>query len=429
MIRDREFVWLLFLSFVLIVSCSSELHQNDVEDQEVILPNKDSISQVSQNVILNDQSTIVGAASIDEYLPLLIGKRVAIVGNQTSVVGAAFLVDTLISLGIDVRILFAPEHGFRGNHDAGAKVKHSMDTKTGLKIFSLHGKTKKPSRESLTDVDVIVFDIQDVGARFYTYISTLHYVMEAAAEYEKEVIVLDRPNPNAHYIDGPVLKSKFKSFVGMHPVPVVYGMTIGEYAKMINGEFWLKDSMQAHLRVIPLKNWTYDKEYILPIAPSPNLPNQLSIYLYPSLCFFEGTEVSVGRGTEYPFQVWGHPNANCDLLDHFGFKPISIIGKSSRPKHENTFCKGVDFRGYSIDSIRKELGLNIGVLQEAYQCVSPRVNFFNRTSFFNLLAGNATLIEDLKYKSEEEIIASWQEELNVFKKKRIKYLLYDQNND
>ena len=426
MLRGKEYIWLLFLSFFLVASCSSEIIQKVNVKSSI----DDSVLVQEHQVKVNDFRIKVGAESISEYLPYLINQRVAIVGNQTSVIGSTFLVDTLISLGVDVTILFAPEHGFRGNYDAGEKVKHSQDSKTGLQIFSLHGKTHKPTKKSLENVDVILFDIQDVGARFYTYISTLHYVMEAAAENSKKLIVLDRPNPNAHYIDGPVLEKQFKSFVGMHPVPVVYGMTIGEYGKMINGEFWLKDSLQADLRVVKLKNWTYDKEYILPIPPSPNLPNQLSIYLYPSLCFFEGTEVSIGRGTDYPFQVWGHPKANCDMLDHFSFKPMSITGKSKHPKYENIFCKGVDFRGYAKDSIRKYWKIEIGILQQAQDCIQPNKEFFNRTTFFNLLAGNNRLINQLKErKNEQEIRKTWETELKKFKLIRVKYLLYDKGNN
>lgn len=421
MLRGKENMCMLFLLILLVVSCSSEI----IEEVNVKPSLNDSIFVQESPSIVSELNTQVGAESISEYLPYLHNQRVAIVGNQTSVIGSTFLVDTLLSLGIDVTLLFAPEHGFRGNHDAGEKVKHSQDSKTGLQIFSLHGKTHKPTKKSLENVDVILFDVQDVGARFYTYISTLHYVMEAAAENNKKLIVLDRPNPNAHYIDGPILDKQFKSFVGMHPVPVVYGMTIGEYGEMINGEFWLKDSLQADLKVVKLKNWTHDKEYILPVPPSPNLPNQLSIYLYPSLCFFEGTEVSIGRGTEHPFQVWGHPKANCDMLDHFSFQPVSIIGKSKHPKHENTFCRGIDFRGYAQDSIRKHWKLEISILQEAQDCVQPDKEFFNRSTFFNLLAGNSQLINQLKErKNEEEIRESWEPELEKFKLIRAKYLLY-----
>ena len=427
MIRGAEYLFQLFsLAFSVVVFSSCMESSVMVDSNEISKVLFDSIpKQKVDEPSLYDKETKVGAAALNKYLHLLKGKRVGIVGNQTSVIDSTFLVDTLISLGVDVRILFAPEHGFRGDHDAGENVKHGHDSKTGLKIFSLHGKTKKPTKESLDSVDVILFDIQDVGARFYTYISTLHYVMEAAAEDNKQVIVLDRPNPNAHYVDGPVLDTNFRSFVGMHPVPVVYGMTIGEYGKMINGEYWMKDSLQANYTVIPLENWTYDKEYVLPIAPSPNLPNQLSIYLYPSLCFFEGTEVSVGRGTEFPFQVWGHPNADCEALDHFSFKPVSMPGKSKYPKHENKICRGFDFRVYPKDSIRKHLKLDPSIVLEAKECVKSEKEFFNRVSFFNLLAGTDKFVNQLKQNvSAEEIKRSWQLDLDQFKLIREKYLIY-----
>ncbi|MFT4900620.1 MAG: hypothetical protein ACI9U0_002426 [Flavobacteriales bacterium] len=417
MIRGKEFVLKLFLLSLLITACSSGVIEiTPVKSQEITR---------EKVVDIYKEKTKVGAVRLDLYLPLLKDKRVGIVSNQASIVGSSHLVDTLLSLGIDVKIVFSPEHGFRGNHSAGANIKHEVDDKTGLSIFSLHGKTKKPSKESLDSIDLILFDLQDVGVRFYTYISTLHYVMEAAAENNKKVIVLDRPNPNAHYIDGPVLDAAFKSFIGMHPVPVVYGMTIGEYAQMINGEFWMKDSAQVDLSVIPLQNWTYDKAYILPIAPSPNLPNQLSIYLYPSLCFFEGTEVSIGRGTDFPFQVWGHPNVTCKEQLSFTFKPISMPGKSKYPKHENKYCIGDDLRGYSADSLRANPKLEVYQIQEAFNCVNPNKEFFDRSEFFNLLAGNKTFLTDLKAKkSEDAIRKSWKNDLDSFKLIRLKYLLY-----
>ena len=417
MIRGKEFVLKLFLLSLLITACSS-----GVIETTILQPQEITREKV---IDLYKENTKVGAVRLDLSLPLLKDKRVGVVSNQASIVGSSHLVDTLLSLGVDVKIVFSPEHGFRGNHSAGANIKHEVDEKTGLSIFSLHGKTKKPSKESLDSIDLVLFDLQDVGVRFYTYISTLHYVMEAAAENNKKVIVLDRPNPNAHYIDGPVLDPDFKSFIGMHPVPVVYGMTIGEYAQMINGEFWMKDSAQVDLSVIPLQSWTYDKEYILPIAPSPNLPNQLSIYLYPSLCFFEGTEVSIGRGTDFPFQVWGHPNINCKEQLSFTFKPISMPGKSKYPKHENKDCIGDDLRGYSTDSLRANPKLEIYQIQEAFNCVNPNNEFFNRSEFFNLLAGNKTFLTQLKAKkSEDEIRKSWKKDLDSFKLIRLKYLLY-----
>jgi uncharacterized protein YbbC (DUF1343 family) len=266
------------------------------------------------------KDVITGAAQVDHYIPLLVGKSVALVANQTSLVHQVHLVDTLLSRGINISKVFAPEHGFRGEADAGASIDNTIDTKTGLPIFSLYGKNKKPSKEFLEDVDMVVFDIQDVGARFYTYISTLHYVMEACAENSIPVLVLDRPNPNSHYVDGPVLDTAFKSFVGMHPIPIVHGMTMVEYAQMINGEYWLKDSMQCELYWQEMKNYDHQKSYDLPIKPSPNLPNSQSIALYPSLCLFEGTDMSVGRGTSQQFQVIGSPKLDSCF---YAFTPIA----------------------------------------------------------------------------------------------------------
>ena len=254
---------------------------------------------------LNGQNITTGAARINDYLPLIIDQEIAIVGNQTSMINNTHIVDTLLSLNIKIKKVFSPEHGFRGNEDAGALIENDVDSKTNLPIISLYGKNKKPSYEDLQDIDIILFDIQDVGARFYTYISTLHYVMEVMAENNIQLIVLDRPNPNGHYIDGPIREKKYESFVGMHPVPIVYGMTIGEYAKMINGEKWI--SQKNDLKIIKITGYNHDSHYDLPIKPSPNLPNSRSINLYPSLCLFEGTNISVGRGTKFPFQHFGAP--------------------------------------------------------------------------------------------------------------------------
>ena len=414
MVRASEFLVKVLFIVVIVAACSSQMSQNNPVSEEILATS------------CYDLKTIVGAEDTRSYLTQLQGKRIGIVSNQTSVLNGVHLVDTLLSLGLDIKVVFSPEHGFRGNHDAGANINHSFDSKTGLPIFSLHGKTKKPSLSIMDSVDVIVFDIQDVGVRFYTYISTLHYVMEAVAESKKEMIVLDRPNPNAHYIDGPLLKPEHRSFIGMHPVPIVYGMTIGEYGKMINGEYWLKDSLQANLTVIPLQNWTYDKVYVLPILPSPNLPNQLSIYLYPSLCLFEGTEVSVGRGTEYPFQIYGHPGFMKEAS--FNFKPISMPGKSRYPKFENKKCYGEDCRLFVIDSVRKYARLNLSYLENAIQNINPEKKFFAREQFFNLLAGNDTILKHFKkYKAVTNLPLAWEKEVESFKETRLKYLIYNLN--
>ena len=361
------------------------------------------------------------------YIKLLKGKNVAVVANQTSVIssrrsvdGVKFskikyvhLVDSLLSLNIDVKKVFAPEHGFRGKADASEIVKDGFDTKTGLKIVSLYGKSKKPSAKELKGIDVVVFDIQDVGARFYTYISSLHYVMEACAEAGIKVIVLDRPNPNGHYIDGPVLEMEHTSFVGKHPVPVVYGMTIGEYGKMINGEKWLKNGIHCNLTVIPLENYNHKTDYSLPVKPSPNLPNDKSINLYPSLCFFEGTNVSAGRGTEMQFQIYGSPFL---AKSEFTFIPKQNEG-SKYPKYKNNLCFGEN-----LQSTKNLNQLNLNWLLKAYEQNSSD-EFFN--SFFTKLAGTTKLQEQIEGGlSEEQITKTWKEDLKAFEKTRNKYLIY-----
>ena len=365
-----------------------------------------------------DKSHYVSAAmQLDDYLPLLEGKSVGVVGNQTSIVGQTHLVDTLLTLGVDIRKIYTPEHGFRGTADAGAKVNSGKDEKTGIPIVSLYGKNKKPTAEMLQDIDVILFDLQDVGVRFYTYISTMSYVMEAAAENGIPVIVLDRPNPNGFYVDGPILKPENKSFVGMHPVPVVYGMTIGEYAKMVNGEGWLKGGIVCDLTVIPINNYNRNAIYELPVRPSPNLPNWESVYLYPTLCFFEGTNVSVGRGTELPFQIFGHP----DIRGEYTFTPKSTTG-ASKPLHEGQRCRGenlVDYAHYyEVNSKR----LQIEWVIEAYQQLKDK-GFFN--SYFVKLSGDQQMQRDIENgKSADEIRASWNDGLEAFKAIRTKYLMY-----
>ena len=362
------------------------------------------------------------AARIGLYVNLLKGKNIAVVANQTSVIfkelykkkqEARHLVDSLLTLGIEVKKVFAPEHGFRGKADAGEVVKDGFDTKTGLQIISLYGKNKKPSATQLKGIDIVVFDIQDVGARFYTYISSLHYVMEACAEGNIPVIILDRPNPNSHYIDGPVLEAKHTSFVGMHTVPVVYGMTIGEYGQMINGEKWLKNGIQCDLKVIPLKNYNHQTKYSIPIKPSPNLPNDKSINLYPSLCFFEGTNVSAGRGTEMQFQVYGSPYIT---KSNFTFTPQVNEG-SKYPKYKKQPCFGEDLR--TAKNLNK---LELSYLLKAYQQNTSK-EFFN--NFFTKLAGTERLQKQIEQGlSEKEIRKTWVQDLISFKKIRKKYLLY-----
>jgi len=363
----------------------------------------------------SEQKLIVGANQLENYLPLLRNKQIAIVANQTSLINGSHLVDSLLACSVSIVKVFAPEHGFRGESDAGALINDEIDIKTGLPIHSLYGKNKKPSAEALNDIDLIVFDIQDVGARFYTYISTLHYVMEACAENTIELLVLDRPNPNAHYVDGPILDTAYQSFVGMHPIPIVHGLTIGEYAQMINGSFWLKDSIQCNLTVQEMKYYTHSLPYDLPVKPSPNLPNSQSISLYPSLCLFEGTAISVGRGTNLQFQIIGSP-----LLDScsYSFSPSSQSG-AKYPKHESLKCCGWDLSTFKIDK-----GINLSYLIECFnQYNSKGIPFFN--SFFDQLAGSNVLRVLIEAGwSEAQIKETWQEGLQLYKEQRLNYLIY-----
>lgn len=347
------------------------------------------------------------------------GQRVGVVANHTSLIDNTHLVDTLIALGANVGRIFAPEHGFRGDKADGAYVENTSDPKTGVDVISLYGKNKKPQLAQLEDLDIVIFDIQDVGARFYTFLSTLHYVMEACAERGIPLIVLDRPNPNAHYIDGPVLKSGFSSFVGLHPVPVVYGMTIAEYAQMINGEKWLDEGVQCELVIVACANYDHSTPYALPVKPSPNLPDMQAIYLYPSLCFFEGTKVSVGRGTESPFKVIGEPtNSN----GNFTFKPAPIMGASTSPPHNGEEC-----RGYDLSNVDTPLGqIELQWLLRMYKETKNQESFFLSSGFFDKLAGTDQLRRDvMANKSETEIRASWQEDLARFKEVRSKYMIYE----
>ncbi|MDR1951096.1 MAG: DUF1343 domain-containing protein [Bacteroidales bacterium] len=367
------------------------------------------------------QTLRLGAERTEVYIPQLEGKAVGLVGNQTSCIGSVHLVDTLLSLGVNLKTIFSPEHGFRGDAEAGAHIRDGKDVKTGLPIVSLYGNNKKPTNEQVHNLDVIFFDLQDVGTRFYTYISTLHYVMEICAEQGIPLIVFDRPNPNGHYIDGPVLEKKHTSFVGMHPVPIVHGLTIGEYAKMINGEKWLDKGIQCPLFVVEMQHYNRNKPYHLPIPPSPNLASDQAIALYPSLCFFEGTNVSVGRGTGTPFEIFGSPEFK-ELS--FTFTPQVIKGKSENPPFKNQLCYGVDLSQISYDVVRNEKRLNLSYLMQAYQLSTDKPKFFN--SFFERLAGTDTLRQQIIAGiSENEIRKSWQSGLSQFLEQRKKYLLYD----
>lgn len=370
----------------------------------------------------------VGAEQTAEYFPLLKGKRIGVVVNQTSRVQNMHLVDLLTKYGFDVQTIFAPEHGFRGDHSAGEKVKSSIDAATGINIESIYGKYKKPSDELMSQLDIIVFDIQDVGVRFYTYISSMHYMMQAAAENNVEFLVLDRPNPNIQYIDGPILEDKFRSFVGMHPIPLSHGMTVGEIAKMIVGQGWLSIESKKvdfdyklKLTVISVKDYQRQVSYVLPVAPSPNLPNQQAINLYPSLCLFEATPVSVGRGTDFPFQVLGHNTViDHNKLGEFTFTPKPIKGVSKNPKLKDILLTGQNLTQADIKGFDLSLFFNWHQVFE-----QNKVEFFQRPDFMDKLAGTDKLRKAmLAGQSLASIKQSWQADLTAFKQQRKPYLLY-----
>ena len=391
---------------------------------------------ISKGLIINDlpkktisqKAIITGADQTSNYLPLLKGKRVGMLVNQTSIIGKKPSVDSLLSLGINVVKVFGPEHGFRGNASNGAKVSNDIDQKTGIPIISLYGKYKKPTKEHLADVDIMVFDIQDVGARFYTYINTLCHVMEACAENGKELVIFDRPNPNGFCVDGPILEDHLHSGIGMFPIPISHGLTIAEFAQMINGEGWIPNKLKCKLRIIKIANYTHEMAYDLPIFPSPNLNTQQSILLYPSICFFEGTILSQGRGTYIPFTVLGAPALKGKY--EFSFKPVSIQGMSETPLHQNEECFGLDLRTFDTKTFQKTKQINLKWLIELYNAYPDKDKFFDRTQSkqmgdFSKLAGTENLKKQvIAGKSEAEIRKSWESGLNNFKVLRKKYLLY-----
>ena len=362
---------------------------------------------------------IPGAYQTKEYFPLFKGKTLGIVANQTSMIGKVHLVDSLKSSGFKIKCVFAPEHGFRGKNGAGEKINNSIDQRTGIPIISLYGKHLKPDAKDLAGIDILVFDIQDVGVRFYTYISTLQYVMEACAENKIPLILLDRPNPNSFYIDGPVLDKKYSSFVGLQSVPVVYGLTIGEYANMLNGEGWLKNKSNCNLKVIKIKDYFHNNRYQLPIPPSPNLPDMDAVYLYPSICFFEGTLVSLGRGTTKPFRLIGFPTSSDT---GFSFTPKNIPGVALNPPYEDTLCFGLDLTGEG-SKLAREKRIQLKWLIQLYNLFPDKGKFFN--NFFDKLAGTDQLRKQiLENKTEIEIKKSWEESINSYLLIRKKYLLY-----
>ncbi len=366
---------------------------------------------------VNSNQIVPGAGQPEKYLPIIENKRVGLVVNHTSLVGDIHLADFLLSKKIKVEKIFAPEHGFRGDASAGEEIKDGVDVKTRIQVLSLYGQTKKPTTAHLKNIDVMIFDIQDVGCRFYTYISTLHLVIEACAENGIPLIVFDRPNPNGDYIAGPVLKSGFESFVGINPIPVVHGCTVGELAQMINGENWHKAARKCDLRVIQVENYTHSTKYELPVSPSPNLPNYLSVRLYPSLCFFEATTVSVGRGTDFPFQVLGGLKKN---LGDFQFTPKNIPGVAVNPLNEGKVCYGVDLR-----SLNEAPKFTLKFFIDFYNKYENKSDFLTRENWFNLLAGNDELLALIKNgKSDQEILEALNTEVEKYKQLRKKYLLY-----
>lgn len=401
MFSNSVFKNTVLLSFLLMLSCGSSI--------------KPEGKQLNPKTFSTSSEIKTGADNFDVYLPLLKDKKTGIVTNQTGILtNKIHLVDFLLEKNINLLKIFAPEHGFRGTADAGEHIIDGKDSKTNLPIISLYGDNKKPKPEQLAGIDILIFDLQDVGARFYTYISSLHYIMEACSENNIQLIVLDRPNPNGGIVDGPILEKEFTSFVGMHPIPLLHGLTIGEYAKMINGEKWLKNEMKCNLTVIPCLNYNRNMEYSLPTKPSPNLPNDQAINLYASLCLFEGTNVSVGRGTEKQFQIYGSPFLP---KSSFNFTPVPNFG-AKEPMHKNQICFGED-----LTSIPKVKQLELKWLIKSYQNTSDKTKFFN--AFFTKLAGTKKLQQQIETGVlETEIRKSWKKGLNDFKKMREKYLIY-----
>jgi uncharacterized protein YbbC (DUF1343 family) len=393
---------ILFLSFFLQMNCKTA----NPEENE-------NISSSNQSVI-ETPIPVPGAYRLNAYTPFLQNKKLGLVVNQSSMIEQTHLVDTLRTLGYQVVRIFSPEHGFRGKADAGEKVSSGIDAETGLQVVSLYGENKKPKPEQIADLDMLIFDLQDVGVRFYTYISTLHYLMEACADQRKPLLILDRPNPNGHYVDGPIWEPEYHSFVGMHPIPVVHGLTVGELAQMINGERWLQTEKKCVVEIVKVGNYTHQTRYELPVKPSPNLPNSHSIAWYPSLCFFEGTNISVGRGTYFPFQVAGYPDPD---FGEFTFVPESIPGMAKNPPFLGQTCYGVDLRD------DQPTGLTLKYLIDFYHKSKDKDNFFN--NYFNTLAGNSSLKQQIKDgKTEEEIRESWAEGLQKYRELRQKYLIY-----
>jgi uncharacterized protein YbbC (DUF1343 family) len=414
----RKLPWLFSILIVLgFVNCKMKAQGTSDKAQDT--------GNKVQGAAVTASEIVTGAERMELYLPLLQGKRAGIFANHTSMVGTTNLVDTLVKQGVQIKVIFGPEHGFRGTADAGEKVGNYIDEKTGIPVVSLYGSKHKPSAEDLKEVDVMLFDIQDVGTRFYTYISSLQEYMETAVQYNKQLIVLDRPNPNGFYVDGPVLDTAFRSFVGMQPIPIVYGMTMGEYARMLWHEFLkVPGSDTNRLVIIPCLNYTHKSKYVLPVKPSPNLPDIQSIYWYPSTCWFEGTVLSEGRGTPKPFQLFGHPSLPKNLV---AFTPRSVPG-ATNPKLKDQLCYGWDLSGAPQEVLKKvDNKIQLQYIREAYRLFPNKDSFFLRNgATFNRLAGNDVLIKQIKAELPEEAIRkSWEPALSNFKKTRKKYLLYE----
>jgi len=379
-----------------------------------------------QKIISN--KLLTGAEQLDQYLPLLNGKRVAILANQTSIVGKTHLVDTLKSLGVNIVKVFGPEHGFRGNASAGAHIADETDTRTGIPIISLYGRKNKPTPEDLVDVDIMIYDLQDVGVRFYTNINALARLMDACYENGKTLLILDRPNPNAYLIDGPILDMQFKSGIGMFPLPMSHGLTVAEFAQMANGEGWLTNNVKCDLKIVKVANYTHDTQYVLPVSPSPNLNTQQGILLYPSTCMFEGTYLNHGRGTYFPFTVLGSPELKG--IYSFSYTPTSIKGMAETPLHMNQVCYGLDLRNYDVNKLRASKQINIQWIMELYQAYPFKEKFFDsrlsrEMGTIERLVGVASFRQQIiDKKSEAEIRASWEPGLSDYKKMREKYLLY-----
>jgi uncharacterized protein YbbC (DUF1343 family) len=420
--RFRLFSVSLVTFGLLNVSCASSL-----TTKTPFLENGDSLN-IGRQITEAAKIPQTGADRTSEYLPYLKGKRIAIVVNQTSIIGNTPIVDSLVNLGVKILKIFGPEHGFRGTASNGDKVNDSVDEKTGIPAISLYGKQRKPSREQLADVDLVIFDIQDVGARFYTYINTLGHVMEACAENGKELLILDRPNPNGFMVDGPILEDNLHSGIGMYKIPITHGLTIAELAQMINGEGWLPNKLSCKLKIIKVGNYTHDTPYVLPVLPSPNLNTQQSVMLYPHICMFEGTIISQGRGTYMPFTVLGAPQLKGKYV--FSFKPQSIKGMSETPLHQDQECYGLDLRKYDIGELRKSKQINLKWLIDLYAAYPDKERFFDMSQSkqmgnFDKLSGTENLKKQIiAGVSEVEIRKSWEPALSGYKEMRKKYLLY-----